>query len=164
MKLTAIACAMALLALAGCSRGGDPQSGDALITYVDDDDREMESAMTRARATLPEFEQRLANPTGKQTMAIIKARFTEGENVEHMWISDIRVTPEGYRGVLGNKPEFLSLQPGQDVLVRRENVSDWVVVDDGRLVGGYTMRVMRSRLPADERAQFDAMNGFRVED
>jgi len=164
MKIYAMAFAMALLALGGCSRGGESQSGDALVTYVDDDDQEMEAAMSRARSTLPEFEERLANPTATQSLAIIKGRFTEGDDVEHMWISEIRVTPEGYRGVLGNKPEFLSLEAGQAVLVRREDVSDWVVIEDGRLVGGYTMRVMRSRLPADERAQFDAMNGFRVDD
>ena len=157
-----------LLALAACS-GGDTKlvehEGHAPVTYVEDEDAAMNAAMVRARTTLDEFEERLARPSGKQTMAIIKARFSEGEFTEFMWVDQLTVTDDGYRGVLGNEPvNLIGIHQGQTVDVPREDVADWVVVDDGRLVGGYTHRVLRSRLPEDERAAFDEMNGFRVED
>jgi uncharacterized protein YegJ (DUF2314 family) len=163
VKAIAACLASTLFALAACSSDDKKGPGDTRITYIENEDREMEAAMAEARNSLEEFERRLASPTPTQTMAIIKGKFTEGENSEHMWINEIRVTPQGYRGVLGNQPEFISLKPGQEVLVSRADVSDWVVVDDGRLIGGYTMRVMRARLPEKERAAFEAQNGFRVE-
>ena len=157
-----------LLALGACSGPANEtieREGEAPVTMIDDDDREMIDAMAKARATLGEFERRLAEPPAAQTMIIIKGRFEDGDEVEHMWIDQISVTAEGYRGVLGNEPmKLTNVKAGDTVLVARHDVSDWVAVDDGRLVGGYTMRVIRARLPAEERANFDAQNGFRVED
>jgi uncharacterized protein YegJ (DUF2314 family) len=82
-----------------------------------------------------------------------------------MWVEDVVITTGGYRGKLGNEPlEITSLKLGQEVLVPLERVSDWMAVDDGTLVGGFTLRVLRDRMPADERAAFDAANGIRIEE
>jgi uncharacterized protein YegJ (DUF2314 family) len=157
-----------LLLLGACSKGYDSSTGErgeAGSSRAEADDREMNAAMAQARDTLAQFEERLANPTPDQTMAIIKGRFTEGDLVEHMWLNQIVVTPEGYRGVLGNDPyELTGMKAGATLVVPRERVSDWIVVADGKLIGGYTMRVLRSRLPEDERAAFDEQNGIRIED
>ena len=157
-----------LLLLGACSKGYDSSTGErgaAGSSRAEADDREMNAAMAQARDTLAQFEERLANPTPDQTMAIIKGRFTEGDMVEHMWLNQIVVTPEGYRGVLGNDPyELTGMKAGATLVVPRERVSDWIVVADGKLIGGYTMRVLRSRLPEDERAAFDEQNGIRIED
>lgn len=157
-----------LMLLSACSKGYDEATGshgEAGSARAEADDREMNAAMAEARRTLVEFERRLGNPTSTQTMAIIKGRFTQGDKVEHMWLNQIAVTPEGYRGVLGNDPyELTSVKAGETLVVGRESVSDWIIVDDGKLVGGYTMRVLRSRLPAQERAAFDEQNGIRIED
>ena len=153
---------VAIFAVSGCSK---KEEGEAGLTSIEAADTEMNAAMAEARRTLPEFEDRLANPRPTQTLTIIKGRFTEGEKVEHMWLNQIVVTSEGYRGVLGNDPyELTGMKAGETLLVARDDVSDWVVVDDGKLVGGYTMRVLRSRLPPDERAAFDEQNGIRIED
>jgi uncharacterized protein YegJ (DUF2314 family) len=159
---------MMLLALGACSDRADlivEREGQASVSMIQDEDREMDEAMAQARRTLDEFERHLAAPSPTQSMAIIKGRFTEGETVEHMWINQIEVISEGYRGVLGNEPmDMTTLSAGQTVVVPRSEVSDWVVVEDGKLVGGYTMRLIRSRLPEDQRPMFDTQNGFRVED
>jgi uncharacterized protein YegJ (DUF2314 family) len=159
---------MAVLALAGCSKGYDSETnthGEAGSAQIESSDHEMNEAMAKARDTLEEFERRLANPSPKQSMAIIKGRFTEGDLVEHMWLGQIEVTPDGYRGVLGNDPyELTTVKAGETLELPRAQVSDWIVVDDGKLVGGYTMRLLRSRLPEGERAAFDAQNGIRIED
>jgi uncharacterized protein YegJ (DUF2314 family) len=160
--------AMLLLALAACTDRTDPiveRDGQAAVSMIQGEDREMNQAMAEARRTLDEFERHLSNPSSTQSMAILKGRFTEGETVEHMWINEIEVTAEGYRGVLGNEPmDMTTLSAGQVVVVPRSQVSDWVVVEDGRLVGGYTLRLLRSRLPEDQRPLFDQQNGFRVDD
>lgn len=159
---------LSFLSLAACSRGYDSETGthgEAGSVAVESQDQEMLAAMAEARRTLNEFDRRLANPTPKQSMAIIKGRFAEGDLVEHMWLGQIEVTPEGYRGVLGNEPyELTTVKAGQTLVLARADVSDWIVVDDGKLAGGYTMRVLRSRLPENERAAFDAQNGISIAD
>ena len=120
--------------------------------------------MSRGRSTLDEFEQRLASPPASQGYIAIKGRFEEDGSVEHIWLDDVAVLPEGYRGKVGNTPVYITrLAPGQEVIVSRADVSDWMAVDDGKLVGGYTIRVLRDRLSDAQRAEFDASTGFKVE-
>jgi uncharacterized protein YegJ (DUF2314 family) len=121
--------------------------------------------MRKARDTLPEFEKRLSQPPPTQQHIGLKGRFEEDGEVEHMWINDIEVTADGYRGRLGNQPVHItSIDEGSEVLVTREKVSDWLAIDDGRLVGGFTLRVQRERMSPEQRAEFDARANFSIED
>jgi uncharacterized protein YegJ (DUF2314 family) len=43
-------------------------------------------------------------------------------------------------------------------------VSDWVLYDGNRLLGGFTILVLRSRMTAEEREQFDADLGYEIGD
>jgi uncharacterized protein YegJ (DUF2314 family) len=49
------------------------------------------------------------------------------------------------------------------VSVRRDEIMDWMYVEDGKLVGGYTIRVQRDSLDMNERAEFDQSVGYRIE-
>lgn len=157
---------LSLAALASCAK--EPvieREGEPKVTGFEAEDPEMNAAMRQARATLTDFEKRLAQPPPTQQHLGLKGRFEEGEHVEHMWIGEIEVTSEGYRGVLGNHPVHIqSIDVGSKVLVTREQVSDWMAIDDGKLVGGYTLRVQRARMSPEERAEFDAQMAFTIED
>ena len=48
---------------------------------------------------------------------------------------------------------------GQRLQFEVADIFDWFVNEDGLMHGGFTMRVQRSRLPAGERAAFDAYTG-----
>jgi uncharacterized protein YegJ (DUF2314 family) len=125
----------------------------------------MAAAMAKARASLPTFEERLRKPPATQTRLSLKGRFEDDGHVEHMWIEDVEITPQGYRGRLANNPlDIRSLKLDDRVTVPRERVSDWLAVDDGKLVGGYSLRLQRARLPADKRAEFDASISFVIEE
>lgn len=160
-----------LLCVAACAaaeadeRTVTEREGQRLVTHFRNSDPEMQAAMVRARESLKEFEKRLAQPPAAQTRISLKGRFEEDGHVEHMWVEDVVVTPQGYRGRLGNQPlEIQSIDAGDQVLVPRDRVSDWFAVDDGKLVGSYTLRLARSRLPVDKRAAFDASVEFEIED
>lgn len=163
---------LASLAFGACSRGSaerielESVSPRDSIASVQDDDPEMKAATAKARSTLPEFEKLLASPPPAQTYIAIKAAFEHGDNdSEHMWLNQIIVTADGYHGRLENEPQYVrSLEIGQLVFVRRDRVSDWLAIHDGVLVGGYTMRVIRSRLSPEEQRQFDEMTGYRIVD
>ncbi len=63
----------------------------------------------------------------------------------------IEVTRRGYRGRLSNLPlDITSITLGDTVTVPKDRVSDWFAIDDGKLVGGYTLRLQRARLPPEQ--------------
>ncbi len=158
------------IVVAGCARDTEPapamqREGEPLVTSFESDDQQMNAAMARARTTLAEFEQRLANPPATQEHIALKGRFEVDGDIEHMWVNDVVVTGTGYEGTLGNNPVHIkSLASGDKVSVPRENVSDWLVIDSGKLVGGYTLRAQRARMTPEQRRQFDAQTAFTIED
>jgi uncharacterized protein YegJ (DUF2314 family) len=160
---------LSLVAIAGQAKEPDTatvteRDGQPMVTYFKDSDPKMAEAQNKARATLPEFERRLQDPPATQTRISLKGRFEEDGNVEHMWIQDVVITNDGYHGQLANHPlEIKGLDVGDLVTVPRELVSDWYAVDGGKLVGGYTLRLQRSRLPPERQAAFDASVDFVIE-
>ena len=61
-----------------------------------------------------------------------------------------------FRGKVANDPLHLTnLARGQSVTVKTSDMSDWMVVDDKRIRSGYTVRILRNRMTAAERQNFD---------
>jgi uncharacterized protein YegJ (DUF2314 family) len=52
---------------------------------------------------------------------------------------------------------------GDQATVDPESISDWMFVDNGKLVGGYTVRVLRDAMSAAEREEFDKSVPFKIE-
>ena len=163
----------ALLLIVGCGRDSDPagpgdeqagpQHGGVVerpdnppVSYVEGDDPQMVAAINQARATVDQFIAALNNPTDVQADFSIKLPVTDGDQVEHMWLSDVRYADGKFTGQIANEPlELTNVALGDDAEIARDQISDWMYVDDGRLMGGYTIRRVRDSMPADERREFD---------
>jgi uncharacterized protein YegJ (DUF2314 family) len=131
---------------------------------VSDQDREMNTAMAEGRKTLPRFLEALRQPPAGSEGFAIKATFRNGDQVEHMWLQEPRIVGDKLDGVLANDPAYLEgYKSGQRLSVGREQIVDWSYIKDGVLVGGYTLRVMFSRVPAAERAALQKELGYRFE-
>jgi uncharacterized protein YegJ (DUF2314 family) len=129
---------------------------------VTTDDVEMNVAMMKARQYLPEFRKRIRHPSPTQSMSSVKAAFEELGVTEHMWVANIVNVEGGFSGQLVNQPLYLQrIGPGDVVFVADKQVSDWYVIDAGRLIGGYTLRVLRTRMTPEERAAEDATLDYR---
>ena len=140
------------LTTTSCNRAGSVDH----TTAVRDDDPEMASAIQEARATLPEFIEILKSPKSNQDSFLIKGRFQAGNNIEHIWVADISFDGKSFHGVVANEPETIpNLEFKQPITVARKNVSDWMYIQDGKLFGGYTTRLLRSRLTDAERKAQD---------
>jgi uncharacterized protein YegJ (DUF2314 family) len=140
---------------------GDP------IYQVPQNDPEMAAAILQAQKTLPEFIDHLKNPLPKQNFASLKARFPYDDlgNYEDIWIGNLAYDGEVFTGTIGNDPAFVTnLKFGDKVTIKPQDVSDWMIVQDGKLVGGYTILVVRSRLKPEERPAFDQGFGIKIED
>jgi uncharacterized protein YegJ (DUF2314 family) len=150
-----------LAAIAGCDNGGGPR--DRVID-VAQDDQKMNAAMEMARSTVGTFTTALASPKPGQRSFTVKVAFSDGKNTEHMWLSPVRFDGSKFHGTINNDPERVShVKNGDDAQVEPSKISDWMFVEDGKLVGGYTLRVLRDGMSGAERAEFDKSVDFIVE-
>ena len=123
---------------------------------VDSKDAEMVSAINKARSEFGRFLAAFTHPAEGQQSFLVKVAFTEGDQVEHIWLADLDLSAAKPTGVIGNEPEIKRLHFKQRVEFDPKYISDWMYVDHGKLVGGYTTRLLRQRMSPEERKQFDA--------
>ena len=144
-----------LLLLAGCD------DGDSSVYMVSNEDPEMNAAMTEARETVQELVEQLPELQSAGAQVSIKVPVSEGDNVEHIWLANLRHENGMIHGNLANAPAALpSWSYGDPVEVPLENISDWMVVLEGQLYGGYTLFAMRDRMQGDQRRRFEAAVGL----
>jgi len=134
------------------------------VIMVDDKDPEMIAAIAEARAHVNEFVVALKAPQPGDRSFGIKAALRDGQQVEHVWIDDVVYDGSAFSGTLGNDPELVKGHSlGESVRVVPGEISDWMYVRQDRLVGGYSIRLLRRRLTASERTELDEGLDFRVE-
>ncbi len=51
---------------------------------------------------------------------------------------------------------------GNSLVLGPSEISDWMIVENNTLVGGYTIRVLRNRLSAEDRKKFDQSLPFTI--
>jgi uncharacterized protein YegJ (DUF2314 family) len=157
-----LACALVLLTICGCGKGKKPVDK---VVMVKNDDAEMNAAIQKAKETvLPEFVPALQTRKAGQTGFAVKYPVKDGEQLEHMWISGVTYDGQKFTGRVDNDPNLVkNVKLGQSLSVSPEEISDWMYVDKGKLVGGFTLRAMRDKMSAQERATFDKQIPFKIE-
>ena len=116
------------------------------------------------RGSIDTFLQALNSLQANRTHFSVKVAFRDGDAVEYMWLNDVDHQAGTFLGSVGNVPEVVaSVSFGQAVTVPVSQIADWMFVEDGRLKGGYTIRLMRERLSPEERAEFDENIGFTMD-
>jgi uncharacterized protein YegJ (DUF2314 family) len=94
----------------------------------------------------------------------VKAKFTDGGKVEHMWLGQVTSDGKSFQGTIDNEPEMVkNVKDGQRVTVAPTEISDWMYLENQKMVGGETVRVLRDRLSPAERANLDKSVDFIVE-
>lgn len=137
---------LALCCLLACSTDEKDKS-----TAVREDDAAMNKAMAEARATLDEFTARLRDPKPGDDAFSVKVKVTDENGTEHFWASDVQVVGSGFQAVIDNDPNIVkSVKLGQTVKVTRDEVSDWMYMTNGKMIGNRTLRVLLSRMPNEE--------------
>ncbi len=129
---------------------------DPLVNFSDDDP-EMNAAIQEAQDTLDVFISNLNAPKPSQTYFSIKARFPTDDSggYEHIWLDDISYDGTVFNGIIGNEVYYVpGLEYGDFVSVSRVDVTDWLIIEDGYLLGGYTLRVIYCNMSSEEQEQF----------
>lgn len=158
---------VAVISAAGC-RNAEQGTSDSVeareVVFAAEDDIEMGMAMQKAAASLDDFRKAVRAPPKGASRFEVKARFRSGSVVEHMWLTSVRETAEGFTGELINEPyRLVGYRSGQQLTVAASAVSDWAYVEDGVLVGGFTLRVMFARTPPEQRELLQRRLGYRIE-
>ncbi len=146
--------------VAGCGGTTPPDR----MTIVPDDDPQMNAAIQKARAGVDAFIAALKSPKATQSGFSIKFPFKDGKETEHIWLSPITFDGGKFHGVVNNDPELVkNVKLGQKVTALPNEISDWMYVENGKLVGGETLRVLRAKMSESERAEFDKSVPFVIE-
>lgn len=140
------------------------REGEPSVHMVSGEDPEMNSAMEQARASVTTFITSLRNPGQHQTYFSVKAKIVDGEHSEHIWLYDVSYEENLFMGKIGNTPlNVKNVSLGDEITLDPSEISDWMIVEDNKLVGGYTIRVLRNRLSGEEREKFDEDLPFTIE-
>jgi uncharacterized protein YegJ (DUF2314 family) len=137
------------------------KSRRAPVIAVEGDDPAMSEAITQAKATLPEFIAVLGDPRPGHRDFAVKAFFPDLG--EHIWIGEVTHGNGAFSGLLGNHPMGrTTLRLGDRVTVPEARITDWKYVQHDVLIGGYSVRLLRSRMDDDARRAFDSQVDFRI--
>ncbi|OXA94910.1 DUF2314 domain-containing protein [Flavobacterium hercynium] len=131
----------------------------ASIFKVEDDDIEMANAILKAKQTFNEFETAIRSENSNLKGFSLKKGYQSYKGVELLWIANIMVYEKKnkYVGIVKNVPEYTKDVKYDDITeISNDEVSDWLYLDNGVVKGGYTLRLLRNRMTAAERKQFDA--------
>ena len=156
--------------VSGCNRKSADsrvihREGEPDVINVDSEDAEMNDAIAQARQTTDTFLQILTDPKPNQTDFSVKRPYptkTGGTRKEHIWISHLSYDGRFLHGTVGDEPVNISnLKSGEPVSFPLNELSDWMYLEDGKIVGGYTIRVLRKHMPSKEAADFDRHFQFK---
>lgn len=127
-------------------------------------DEEMFQAATRARQTVQDFIDALSNPRAGMGMFSVRVPVRYRDVLEHLWIDEPVYDGDGFVGRLSaDSKEVPGYRKGRKVKIGRDHLTDWMYVEDGRLVGGYSIRSHYWRQPAGVRKSLRNELPFEVD-
>ncbi len=142
---------------------------EPLFTAIERDDREMDAAHARTAESRELFRSHV-DRRGEHVCSA-KLRFRDPDLSEELgadqflflWLTSVVFHAQDglYSGVFFEVPSGFRKwhDLGERLGFESEDVFDWMVNDDGRVHGAFTLRVARDRLPEAERGEFDEAVG-----
>jgi len=130
-----------------------------------DSDSEMESAFQEARDTLSFFIEKIGTPHPNRTYVAVKVRFSPPDDpAQDIWVDNVTYADETFRGNMGDDIPSLKLSFGEEILIPVEDIVDWMIVEDGKLIGGYTIRLAYERMSPGEKERFLEAIDYSIDD
>jgi len=152
-----LACALQAQAQTNAPSGGIIQrEGEPDCARITADNKAMDRAVETARKSVKKFIKALRSPKDSQSRFAVKKRFIQGDKVEHLWLQEVSFDGQLFHGKVDNQPvDIKGVRLGNVVSVSPDEISDWMYVQDGRLVGGYTIHAMCQNMSPAEKTRFE---------
>ena len=89
----------------------------------------------------------------------IKVALAYGRNnTEHIWTKDIERKDGKISAVINNVPrDVKTVRLGERIEVADAQISDWMYMRAGKIVGNFTMRPLLKRMPPQDAARYRTM-------
>jgi uncharacterized protein (TIGR03067 family) len=133
---------------------------------IENNDNRMDAAITEARSRIDEFLGALkSNNKERYPKFAVKAAVTEGEHVEHLWLSDVTFKDGHFVGKISNQPHVITkVKRGDEYKVAKDKISDWIYADAQKraMVGGFTDKAMEE--PAVDLGEHELIGVWVVEE
>ena len=124
----------------------DPAAAQDILDYSKSNPQ-MNAAMEKGLATLPEFDTALEH----KLLGILNVRVPYGDGGnEYLWLAEVRRNADGsYDGIITDVVAHVpTLHQGSHYHARRDQVADWMFRDEkGGDHGGWTVRLMQKDSP-----------------
>ena len=152
-----------------------------VFAYLNQADPALVEAMSEARRTLPLFldaaskkrfspasylvKVPLIDRSHLAEQALLRTAETAAENptrpICHLWLTVTSILNDLIYCSVVEAPDALHLKRGDSFVVGSESIEDWMINSGETAFGGFTLRVVRSRLGKEEQMKFDAHTGIR---
>ncbi len=141
----------ALFLLSACSKQDK-------VVIVEGDDPAMKAAIAEARSTLPQFWQVFEKRNRDESDFSLKVKVTDSKGTEHFWVSDLDRHGGKIQGTINNDPEVVaSVKLGQRIDIQEADISDWLYMRGGKIVGNRTMIPLLKKMPKEEAEKYRKM-------
>ena len=105
----------------------------------------MSAAIQMARATIGDFFRAHRVRRARQTDFRIQAIFYEDRRREQIWLSHLDFNTKPATGIVSTRTRLKTIPYGKRLPFRPDQMSDWMYLDNGRLVGGFTTNIPVNR-------------------
>ena len=141
--------------LASCSRH---HSKDDQTIRVSSSDAEMNAAIAKARASLPDFWQVYEKREQGESGFSLKVKITDNEKIKHFWVVDVERKDGKISGSINNDPDIVqNVKLGDKITVNEPDISDWLYLRNGKMVGNFTLRALFKRMSKSEVEKYKQM-------
>ena len=110
------------------------------------EDAELRAAIDQGRASIRMFLEAFTKPAEKQNSWRVKIAFVKEGVVEHLWLASLNLNGAKPTGIIASPPRRHDLKLNQQVEFDPSQLCDWMYVEDGELVGGFTTRLLHRRM------------------
>lgn len=122
------------------------------------DEKEMEAAIEKGRNTFNDFLTRFKTQQDGDQDYSVKVKISDDNGTEHFWLTDINLESEPYSGIISNDPGIVKcVKIGQKYSFTFKDISDWMYMNDGKMYGNYTLRVLVKSMPKKQAEAYLAI-------
>lgn len=152
-----------------------------LFADLNDTDPVVLEAVSEARRTLPQFLDAVSKLRFSPAFYLVKVPFIDRSDVKepalvrtsetaaenatrptcHLWLSVTSILDDLIFCSVVEAPQALQLKKETSFVVSSESIEDWLINQGGTAFGGFSLRIIRSRLRNEEQIKFDVQTGVR---
>ena len=124
--------------------------------HVRSSDPAYQQTILDAQESIEQFRAMLPSYGTPRPDALIKTKLVDGDNSAFMWLNNTATEGDNFTAELFEVPDTLpNFTIGVRHVVTLEELMDWMVNENGRLTGGFSLRYNRARMSDADKLDFD---------